>query len=51
VEIAGLLGSPPKVIRLRCGNQATTVIEALLRGRAEAIGEFERDHSACLEIY
>ena len=51
VEMAGLLGPPPKVIRLRCGNQATVVIEAILRDHAEAIGDFERDHSACLEIY
>jgi len=49
--MAGLLGPPPKVIRLRCGNQATAVIEALLRDHAEAIGHFERDDSTCLEIY
>jgi len=51
VDMAGLLGPPPKVIRLRCGNQVTAVIEALVRDRAEAIGDFEHDHSACLEIY
>ena len=51
VEMAGLLGPPPKVIRLRCGNQTTAAIDALLRGRAEVIVDFEQDHSACLEIY
>jgi predicted nuclease of predicted toxin-antitoxin system len=51
VEMAGLLGPPPKIIRLRCGNQPTAIIEALLRDHAEVIGDFEGDHSACLEIY
>src|SRR5580658_5735278 len=41
VEMAGLLGPPPKVIWLRRGNQPTTVIEALLRDHIEVIGEFE----------
>ena len=51
VDMAGLVGPPPKVIRLRCGNQATSVIEALLRGHASHIADFESDRSACLEIY
>ena len=51
VEMAGLVGPPPKVIRLRCGNQATGVIEALLREHASIIVDFESDSSACLEIY
>ena len=51
VDMAGLLGPPPKVIRLRCGNATTTAIEALLRDQAETIGDFERDQSDCLEIY
>jgi len=51
VDMAGLLGPPPKVIRLRCGNQTTAAIEELLRDHADAIGDFGRDHSACLEIY
>jgi len=49
--MAGLLGRPPKVIRLRCGNQPTTVVEALLRDRASLIADFEGDDFACLEIY
>jgi predicted nuclease of predicted toxin-antitoxin system len=48
---AALLGSPPKVIWLRCGNQSTARIEKLLRDHAETIGEFERNEAACLEIY
>jgi predicted nuclease of predicted toxin-antitoxin system len=51
VDMAGMLGPPPKVIRLRCGNQTTEMIEELLRDHAYAISDFERDHSACLEIY
>ena len=50
-EMAGLLGPPPRVIRLRCGNQATTAIETLLRDRAVLIVGFGHDNSACLEIY
>jgi len=51
-DMAALLGSPPKVIWLRCGNQATDVIENLLRRHATAIAEFESDAKAdCLEIY
>jgi predicted nuclease of predicted toxin-antitoxin system len=51
VEMAGVLGAPPKVIRLRCGNQPTPVIEALLRGRFDLIADFAGDNSVCLEIY
>jgi predicted nuclease of predicted toxin-antitoxin system len=51
-EMAALLGAPPKVIWLRCGNQSTAVIEALLREHRDAIGLFERDTTAaCIEIY
>jgi predicted nuclease of predicted toxin-antitoxin system len=50
-EMASLLGPPPKVIWLRCGNQPTAVIERLLRGHADLIATFERDAAACLEIY
>jgi predicted nuclease of predicted toxin-antitoxin system len=50
-DMAGLFGPPPKVIRLRCGNQPTTVVEVLLRDRAGLIADLEGDDSACLEIY
>ena len=50
-EMAALLGPPPKVIWLRCGNQPTQIIEGLLRDHAEAIAAFEHDAAACLEIY
>jgi predicted nuclease of predicted toxin-antitoxin system len=50
-EMAGLLGPPPKVIWLRCGNQPTAAIEDLFRGHSELISTFENDASACLEIY
>jgi predicted nuclease of predicted toxin-antitoxin system len=51
VEMAALLGSPPKLIWLRRGNQPTAVIEAILREHAEAITAFEHDGAVCLEIY
>jgi predicted nuclease of predicted toxin-antitoxin system len=50
-EMAVLLGPPPKVVWLRCGNQPTSGIASLLDNRAEAIAAFERDDAACLEIY
>jgi predicted nuclease of predicted toxin-antitoxin system len=51
-ELAALLGSPPKVIWLRTGNQMTVVIADLLRRHAETIQAFESDDgAACLEIY
>src|SRR5215213_1906793 len=51
-EMAALLGSPPKVIWLRCGNQPTAIIEKLLRSHIDAITIFELDAAAaCIEIY
>jgi predicted nuclease of predicted toxin-antitoxin system len=51
-ELAALLGSPPKVIWLRAGNQSTAAISTLLRSHADLIGVFENDDdTACLEIY
>jgi len=50
-DMATLMGSPPKVVWLRRGNQATEAVAALLRTHAETIAAFERDTAACLEIY
>src|SRR5260370_38781332 len=50
-ELAALRGSPPKVIWLRCGNQATATIARLLREHHETIAAFERDVAACLDLY
>jgi len=51
-DMAALLGSPPKVIWLRAGNQPTDAIGALLRRHAELIVAFGNDgDAACLEIY
>lgn len=50
-EMAALIGPPPKVIWLRCGNQRTATIESLLRNHGEALWTFEQDAAACLEIY
>jgi predicted nuclease of predicted toxin-antitoxin system len=50
-EMAALLGPPPKLIRLRRGNQPTHVIEGLLRNHQEIIAVFAHDAAACLEIY
>src|SRR5260370_42226863 len=49
-EMAALLGSPPKVIWLRAGNQSTPAISTLLRSHAEIIMSFGNDNdTACLE--
>jgi predicted nuclease of predicted toxin-antitoxin system len=50
-EKAALIGPPPKVIWLRCGNQPTEIIEKLLRNHFAVIEAFELDDAACLEIY
>lgn len=50
-DLSTLLGSPPKVIWLRCGNQPTAAIEALLRVHRSAIDDFARGDAGCLEIY
>ena len=51
-DMATLYGPPPKIIWLRCGNQATDAIERRLRDHAEAIVYFEQDDTAtCWEIY
>jgi predicted nuclease of predicted toxin-antitoxin system len=51
-ELAVLLGSPPKVIWLRAGNQSTAAISTLIRRHADIIGAFwNDDNTACLEIY
>ena len=51
-EMAALLGSPPKVVWLRTGNQSTAAISTLVRSHADLIAAFENDDDiACLEIY
>jgi len=51
-DMAALFGPPPKVIWLRCGNQANEVIEKVFRDHAEAIIAFEQDPgAACWELY
>ena len=51
-ERSALLGHPPKVIWLRCGNKPTNYIERLIRSRLDQIRKFEQDPTAgCLEIY
>jgi predicted nuclease of predicted toxin-antitoxin system len=50
-EMAALLGPPPKVIWMYCGNQSTAAIEKVLRGSAGAIAALESGEAACLEIH
>lgn len=51
-DMAALLGPPPKVLWLRCGNQPTAIIEQLLREQFRTIEAFVNDETAaCLEIY
>ena len=50
-EMAALVGPPPKVVWLRCGNQPTALIETLLRDHAAAIQSFVEDpEKAFLEL-
>ena len=47
-----LYGSPPKVVWLRCGNTATSVVETLLRGSISSIHELMKSSVLdCLELY
>lgn len=51
-DLAAVLGPPPKVLWLRCGNQPTSIVEQLLREQFETIEAFVNDETAaCLEIY
>jgi predicted nuclease of predicted toxin-antitoxin system len=50
-EMAAPLGSPPKVIWLRAGNQSTAAISTLMRHHVDLIVAFGNDDAACLEIY
>jgi predicted nuclease of predicted toxin-antitoxin system len=51
-DLAALLGPPPKVIWLRCGNLPTQAIEQLIRNHAQTIEAFGVDNEAdCLEIF
>ena len=51
-EMAALIGPPPKVLWLRCGNQPTPLVGDLIRRQAPTIVAFHADdRAACLEIY
>ncbi|MFI5343974.1 MAG: DUF5615 family PIN-like protein [Chlamydiales bacterium] len=51
-ELSLLLGIPPKIIWLRCGNQTTQFIGQLLIIKSKEIEKFLTDkNSTCLEIY
>jgi predicted nuclease of predicted toxin-antitoxin system len=50
-EMAVLMGSPPKVIWIRAGNQSRAQIATLLLRQADLILTFENDEAVCLEIY
>lgn len=50
--MAAHYGHPPKIIRLRCGNQPVAIVESLLRRHADSIAEFQSNvTAACLEIH
>jgi predicted nuclease of predicted toxin-antitoxin system len=51
-ERSTLLGHPPKVVWLRCGNQPTAHVEQLIRSRLKELRSFELDETVgCIEIY
>lgn len=49
---SALLGHPPKVLWLRCGNRPTDYVERLIRSHVDEIQRFGQDTSTgCIEIY
>ncbi len=49
--LAAVLGSPPKIVWLRCGKQPTDVIEKMLRRHGRDIEAFARNTAVdCLEL-
>jgi len=50
-EMAALFGPPPQVIWLKCGNQRTEYVEALIRLHLTSILEFDEGTDPCLEVY
>ena len=51
-QVVALLGSPPKVIWLRGGNQSTAAVSTLLRRHFELIVAFGNDDdTVCLQLY
>ena len=50
-ERSKLLGPPPKVVWLRCGNATPQRIEALLRASAELIAELSLGGDSYLELF
>lgn len=50
-DLSKLLGCPPKVIRLNCGNQTTTNIAKIIAAKLEVIIDFLNEKELCyLEI-
>ena len=50
-DMAALIGPPPQVIWLRCGNRTVATLEQLLRREVHAIAALEADPKvACLEL-
>lgn len=47
-QLSFLLGPPPKVIWLRCGNSSVGQIVSLIRGNLPAIQSFKRNPAAAL---
>jgi predicted nuclease of predicted toxin-antitoxin system len=50
-DMSHLLGCPPKVIKLNCGNRTTDYISNMLSGKAELIDSFVSSDSCYMEIF
>lgn len=50
-ELASVLGPPPKLIWLRCGNQPSLFIAEVLRGHSHLIRALSLEDLALVEIY
>jgi predicted nuclease of predicted toxin-antitoxin system len=50
-DMSHLLGCPPKVIKLNCGNRTTDYISNLLLNKADLIKKFAEDSNCYMDIF
>lgn len=50
-DMSHLLGCPPKVIKLNCGNRTTDYIGNLLLNKADFIKKFAEDSNCYMDIF
>ena len=50
-DMSHLLGCPPKVIKLNCGNRTTDYISNLLLNKADLIKKIAEDSNCYMDIF